>query len=147
MTGIDLEAVSSIASFLVILYVFGAILNYTQAYIFSTSIQHFSKRLPDSNRWKNQSFATWLFWPSFTRRYPFARDQWCGYGSTISQPSLRSPVLSASFFVDCCLGDHVWDELDFGISSRCYQRLLLVCGGFRNHGQVTGLFLKPNKII
>ena len=45
MTGIDLEAVSSIASFLVILYVFGAILNYTQAYIFSTSIQHFSKRL------------------------------------------------------------------------------------------------------
>ena len=29
MTGIDLEAVSSIASFLVILYVFGAILNYT----------------------------------------------------------------------------------------------------------------------
>ena len=45
MTGIDLEAVSSIASFLVILYVLGAILNYTQAYIFSTSIQHFSKRL------------------------------------------------------------------------------------------------------
>lgn len=45
MTGIDLEAVSSIASFLVILYVLGIILNYTQAYIFSTSIQHFSKRL------------------------------------------------------------------------------------------------------
>lgn len=45
LTGIDLEAVSSIASFLVILYVLGAILNYTQAYIFSTSIQHFSKRL------------------------------------------------------------------------------------------------------
>ena len=32
--GIDLEAVSSIAGFLVVLYVFGAILNYTQAYIF-----------------------------------------------------------------------------------------------------------------
>ena len=45
MTGIDLEAVSSIASFLVILYVLGIILNYTQAYIFSTSIQHFSQRL------------------------------------------------------------------------------------------------------
>ena len=45
MTGINLEAVSSIASFLVILYVLGIILNYTQAYIFSTSIQHFSKRL------------------------------------------------------------------------------------------------------
>lgn len=45
MTEIDLEAVSSIASFLVILYVLGIILNYTQAYIFSTSIQHFSKRL------------------------------------------------------------------------------------------------------
>ena len=45
MTEIDLEAVSSIASFLVILYVIGIILNYTQAYIFSTSIQHFSKRL------------------------------------------------------------------------------------------------------
>ena len=45
MTGIDLEAVSSIAGFLVILYVLGIILNYTQAYIFSTSIQHFSKRL------------------------------------------------------------------------------------------------------
>lgn len=45
MAGIDLEAVSSIASFLVILYVLGAILNYTQAYIFSTSIQHFSQRL------------------------------------------------------------------------------------------------------
>lgn len=45
MTGIDLEAVSNIAGFLVVLYVFGAILNYTQAYIFSTSIQHFSKRL------------------------------------------------------------------------------------------------------
>ena len=45
MTGIDLEAVSSIAGFLVILYVIGIILNYTQAYIFSTSIQHFSKRL------------------------------------------------------------------------------------------------------
>ena len=45
MTGIDLEAVSSIAGFLVVLYVFGVILNYTQAYIFSTSIQHFSKRL------------------------------------------------------------------------------------------------------
>ena len=44
MTGIDLEAVSSIASFLVVLYVLGIILNYTQAYIFSTSIQHFSKR-------------------------------------------------------------------------------------------------------
>lgn len=48
MTGIDLEAVSSIAGFLVVLYVFGAILNYTQAYIFSTSIQHFSKRLRKS---------------------------------------------------------------------------------------------------
>ena len=34
MTEIDLEAVSSIASFLVILYLFGIILNYTQAYIF-----------------------------------------------------------------------------------------------------------------
>ena len=34
MTEIDLEAVSSIASFLVILYVLGIILNYTQAYIF-----------------------------------------------------------------------------------------------------------------
>ena len=45
MTEIDLEAVSSIASFLVVLYVLGIILNYTQAYIFSTSIQHFSKRL------------------------------------------------------------------------------------------------------
>ena len=45
MTEIDLKAVSSIASFLVILYVIGIILNYTQAYIFSTSIQHFSKRL------------------------------------------------------------------------------------------------------
>ena len=45
MTGIDLEAVSSTASFLVVLYVIGIILNYTQAYIFSTSIQHFSKRL------------------------------------------------------------------------------------------------------
>ena len=45
MTGIDLEAVSRIASFLVILYVLGIILNYTQAYIFSTSIQHFSQRL------------------------------------------------------------------------------------------------------
>ena len=45
MTGINLEAVSSIASFLVILYVLGIILNYTQAYIFSTSIQHFSQRL------------------------------------------------------------------------------------------------------
>ena len=45
MTGIDLETVSSIASFLVILYVLGIILNYTQAYIFSTSIQHFSQRL------------------------------------------------------------------------------------------------------
>ena len=45
MTEIDLEAVSSIASFLVILYVLGIILNYTQDYIFSTSIQHFSKRL------------------------------------------------------------------------------------------------------
>ena len=45
MTGIDLEAVSNIAGFLVVLYVFGAILNYTQAYIFSTSIQHFSQRL------------------------------------------------------------------------------------------------------
>ena len=45
MTGIDLEAVSSIASFLVILYVLGIILNYTQAYIFSTSIQYFSQRL------------------------------------------------------------------------------------------------------
>lgn len=45
MTEIDLEAVSSIASFLVILYVLGIILNYMQAYIFSTSIQHFSKRL------------------------------------------------------------------------------------------------------
>lgn len=45
MTEIDLEAVSSIASFLVILYVLGIILNYTQAYIFSTSIQHFSQRL------------------------------------------------------------------------------------------------------
>ena len=45
MAEIDLEAVSSIASFLVILYVIGIILNYTQAYIFSTSIQHFSKRL------------------------------------------------------------------------------------------------------
>ena len=45
MTGINLEAVSSIASFLVILYVLGIILNYTQAYIFSTSIQYFSKRL------------------------------------------------------------------------------------------------------
>lgn len=45
MTGIDLEAVSGIASFLVILYVLGIILNYTQAYIFSTSIQHFSQRL------------------------------------------------------------------------------------------------------
>ena len=45
MTEIDLEAVSSIASFLLILYVIGIILNYTQAYIFSTSIQHFSKRL------------------------------------------------------------------------------------------------------
>jgi len=44
-TEIDLVAVSSIASFLAILYVLGAILNYTQAYIFSTSIQHFSKRL------------------------------------------------------------------------------------------------------
>lgn len=42
---IDLVAVSNIAGFLVVLYVFGAILNYTQAYIFSTSIQHFSKRL------------------------------------------------------------------------------------------------------
>ena len=45
MTEIDLEAVSSIAGFLLILYVIGIILNYTQAYIFSTSIQHFSKRL------------------------------------------------------------------------------------------------------
>lgn len=45
MTGIDLGAVSSIASFLVILYVIGIILNYTQGYIFSTSIQHLSKRL------------------------------------------------------------------------------------------------------
>ena len=45
MTGINLEAVSSIASFLVILYVLRIILNYTQAYIFSTSIQHFSQRL------------------------------------------------------------------------------------------------------
>ena len=45
MTEIDLEAVSNIARFLVILYVIGIILNYTQAYIFSTSIQHFSKRL------------------------------------------------------------------------------------------------------
>ena len=45
MTGIDLEAVSRIASFLVILYVLGIILNYTQANIFSTSIQHFSQRL------------------------------------------------------------------------------------------------------
>ena len=45
MTGIDLEAVSSIASFLVVLYVLGIILNYAQAYIFSTSIQHFSQRL------------------------------------------------------------------------------------------------------
>lgn len=45
MTGINLEAVSSIASFLVILYVLGINLNYTQAYIFSTSIQHFSQRL------------------------------------------------------------------------------------------------------
>lgn len=45
MAEIDLEAVSSIASFLLILYVIGIILNYTQAYIFSTSIQHFSKRL------------------------------------------------------------------------------------------------------
>ena len=44
-TEIDLVAVSNIAGFLVVLYVFGAILNYTQAYIFSTSIQHFSKRL------------------------------------------------------------------------------------------------------
>ena len=44
-TEIDLVAVSSIASFLAVLYVLGAILNYTQAYIFSTSIQHFSKRL------------------------------------------------------------------------------------------------------
>jgi len=44
-TEIDLVAVSSIASFLVILYVLGIILNYTQAYIFSTSIQHFSQRL------------------------------------------------------------------------------------------------------
>ena len=48
MTEIDLEAVSSIASFLVILYVIGIILNYTQAYIFSTSIQHFSKTFADS---------------------------------------------------------------------------------------------------
>ena len=41
-TEIDLVAVSSIASFLAVLYVLGAILNYTQAYIFSTSIQHFA---------------------------------------------------------------------------------------------------------
>ena len=45
MTGIDLVAISNIAGFLVVLYVFGAILNYTQAYIFSTSIQYFSQRL------------------------------------------------------------------------------------------------------
>ena len=44
-TEIDLVAVSSIASFLAVLYVLGAILNYTQAYIFSTSIQRFSERL------------------------------------------------------------------------------------------------------
>ena len=49
-TEIDLVAVSNIAGFLVVLYVFGAILNYTQAYIFSTSIQHFFKTLADSNR-------------------------------------------------------------------------------------------------
>ena len=42
---IDLKAISNIALFLAILYAVGALLNYTQSFIISSVIQHFSKRL------------------------------------------------------------------------------------------------------
>ena len=42
---IDLKAISNIALFLAILYAAGALLNYTQSFIISSVIQHFSKRL------------------------------------------------------------------------------------------------------
>ncbi|VUW95846.1 putative ABC transporter ATP-binding protein [Streptococcus constellatus] len=42
---IDLQAISNIALFLAILYAAGALLNYTQSFIISSVIQHFSKRL------------------------------------------------------------------------------------------------------
>ena len=42
---IDLKAISNIALFLAILYAVGTLFNYTQSFIISSVIQHFSKRL------------------------------------------------------------------------------------------------------
>ncbi len=64
MTGIDLEAVSrSIASFLVILYVFGAMPNYT-GISFQRVSQHF-QTLAGVSLKKINRLPLGYFWPSF----------------------------------------------------------------------------------
>ena len=121
-----------------ILYAFGAILNYTQAYIFSTSIQHFSQRL-------RKAIAEKI------NRLPLGYFDRHSQGDTLSRvtndvdtaaQSLNQSlgtVLSASFLLIAVLITMFWHELDFGTGNRCFNSYRF---RFRDrlYGQVTGLF-------